>query len=150
MKATSGGMAVPSVTAAVIAGMVYFASVFVVGFVLGTARTLWIAPAIGNLWGVLIELPFILGASWLACGRSLQRFSISSLPERLIMGLLAFMLLMVVEAMLAVLVFGTSLSGYAAGWGSAAGALGLLGQICFAGMPLVYPQHQASASSKFR
>lgn len=144
MTATSDGVShsFGHRTVAVTAGIVYFTVVFAVGFALGTLRTLWIAPSVGNLLAVLIELPFILGASWLACGWSLQRFSITSLPKRLTMGLVAFLLLIVVEAMLAVLVFGTSLNDYAAGWGSAAGALGLLGQICFAGMPLAYPRPQ--------
>lgn len=150
VTATSDGMSIPPATAALTAGIIYFTSIFAVGFVLGTLRTLWIAPAVGNLWGVLIELPIILSASWLTCGWLLRCFSITGLPRRLTMGLFAFLLLMVVEAMLAVLVFGNSLSGYAAGWASPAGALGLLGQICFAGMPLAYPQPEASSSSRMR
>lgn len=152
MTATSDGVghSFGNRTAAVTAGIVYFTVVFAVGFGLGTLRTLWIEPSVGNLWAVLIELPFILGASWQACGWSLRRFSIISLPQRLTMGLVAFLLLMGVEVMLAVLVFGTSLSDYATRWGSPAGALGLLGQICFAGMPIVYPQPQSSVSSKMR
>lgn len=121
-------------------GFVYFAIVFAAGFALGTVRTLWLAPAIGSLAAVAIELPFMLAASWMACGWCLRRFSISDLGQRARMGALAFLFLMAAEASLAVGIFGLSLDAYAAGLLTAAGMLGLTGQLVFAAMPLLHPQ----------
>jgi hypothetical protein len=45
-------------------GLRYFAGVFAVGFLLGTVCTLWLAPAVGEVAAVAIELPVIIGASW--------------------------------------------------------------------------------------
>lgn len=44
------------------AGGVYFAIVFVAAFALGTVRTLWLEPAIGEMWAVACETPFLIGA----------------------------------------------------------------------------------------
>jgi len=60
-------------TKALRAGCTYFAGVFAVGFLLGVLRTLVLAPRIGETLAVLIELPIILGASWLICRRILRR-----------------------------------------------------------------------------
>jgi hypothetical protein len=42
------------------AGLVYFASVFAIGFVLGMIRVPILAPLFGDFIAVLIELPIIL------------------------------------------------------------------------------------------
>jgi hypothetical protein len=44
-------------------GLRYFTGVFAVGFLLGTIRKLWLAPAIGDLAAVGVELPVMIGAS---------------------------------------------------------------------------------------
>ena len=48
------------------AGVVYFAVVFATGFALGTVRTLWLAPALGERRAELLETPFMLAACGLA------------------------------------------------------------------------------------
>jgi hypothetical protein len=48
------------------AALRYFGLIFALGFLLGTVRTLLLAPATGATAAVLIELPVMLGASWLA------------------------------------------------------------------------------------
>src|SRR5690606_39056760 len=49
------------------AALAYWAAIFALGFVLGTVRTLWLAPAVGELAAVALELPVMLGASaWAA------------------------------------------------------------------------------------
>ena len=47
------------------AALRYFGIIFALGFVLGTIRTLWLAPIVGTVGAVLIELPIMLIASWL-------------------------------------------------------------------------------------
>lgn len=49
-----------------IAGGCYFALVFVVAFVLGVVRTLWVAPAIGETWAVACEAPLLIAATFFA------------------------------------------------------------------------------------
>lgn len=122
---------------ALTAGLVYFAVVFLVGFVLGAIRTIWLSPAIGQLGAVAIELPFMLALSWLACGWCLRTFSISDQLQRAWMAAVAFVVLMAAEAGLSIAAFGMRLEDYAAGLLTAAGLLGLSGQVAFAVMPLV-------------
>jgi len=43
--------------------LAYFLPVFALGFVLGTVRTLWLAPMLGELAAVAAELPVMLAAS---------------------------------------------------------------------------------------
>ncbi|TIX75996.1 MAG: hypothetical protein E5V21_21505, partial [Mesorhizobium sp.] len=49
-------------------GAVYFASVFAVGFALGTIRMLVLVPQLDELGAVAVELPVILTAAWIICG----------------------------------------------------------------------------------
>lgn len=118
------------------AGPAYFGLVFAAGFVLGTLRTLWLAPALGELGAVALELPVMLAVSWLACGAVLRRRPLPALPDRAVMGASAFALLMAAEAALA-LALGVPLPAHLAAYAEAPRALGLAGQIAFALIPLV-------------
>ena len=119
------------------AGLAYFAVVFAAGFVLGTIRTLVLVPRIGVVPAVVAELPLMLAIAFLACRWLVSRLAVSSAPgPRLVMGVVAFTLLMAAELGLAVLLFGGSVAGFLAGQATPAGALGLAGQVAFAAMPL--------------
>jgi hypothetical protein len=118
------------------AGTVYFAIVFALGFVLGTLRVLWIAPALGEVGAVIAELPVMLAASWIAAGRLVRRYAVARTAARAGMGARAFALLMIAEAALGVLAFGESLTGWAASLFAMPGVIGLAGQLAFAAMPL--------------
>ena len=73
------------------AGSFYFLWVFGLGFVLGTIRTLFLAPIAGDLIAVLIELPVILTFAWILCARLIKRFEVSNdLASRASMGAIAF------------------------------------------------------------
>jgi hypothetical protein len=111
--------------------LAYALTVFAAGFVLGTLRVLWLAPAVGELAAVAMELPVILAASWVAAGAVLRRWPVD---RRLAMGALALAVLLACEAGLAVLL-GDGLRGFLAHLATAPGALGLAGQSGFALIP---------------
>ncbi len=122
----------------VLAGAIFFAIVFGVGFVLGTIRVLGLAPAFGETVAVLIEGPFILGASWLVCGFVIRRFDVSAdTLSRLVMGVVAFALLIFAETLLGVFGFGQTLNDVIDRYGTFAGAIGLAGQALFGLFPLL-------------
>jgi hypothetical protein len=125
-------------TAAVRAGVVYVAILFAVGFVLGTLRVLVLLPRLGELGAVLLELPVVLGLSWVVCGRLVSRFRVPpGLRHRLAMGGTAFGLLMIAELLVSLLAFGRSPAEHLAGYRSWTGSLGLAAQLVFAALPLV-------------
>ncbi|MFN9358488.1 MAG: hypothetical protein ACK6A4_16995 [Alphaproteobacteria bacterium] len=132
--AVGGGHSVSPVWA----GSLYFLAVFAIGFLLGTIRTLALEAGfgVGRLLAVLIELPIMLGASWLAAGFLLRRLAVGGgLLARIVMGGFAFLLLMGAEAVLSVVLAGRTLAQHFALYGEASHALGLLGQIGFALIP---------------
>ncbi len=120
---------------AVTAGLLYVAIGFAVGFVLGTMRTLVVAPRVGELMAVAIELPLMIGAAWLVCRRLVRGVS-PHIAARVMMGSVAFVVLMGLEFGLATLVFGENPADFSARLLSPAGLLGLAGQIVFAVLPL--------------
>ncbi|MFN9162945.1 MAG: hypothetical protein ACK6DM_09625 [Alphaproteobacteria bacterium] len=124
------------------AGFLYFLAVFAIGFVLGTVRTLAVEAGLGieRLLAVLIELPVMLGASWLVAGFLVRRLAEGTgLLPRIAMGGCAFMLLMAAEAGLSVVLMGRTLQAHVSLYAEASHALGLLGQVCFALIPALHP-----------
>ncbi len=117
------------------AGLAYWAMVFALGFVLGTIRVLWLAPLTGLLPATLMELPVMLGASWLASGWLVRRFAIASAGEALAAGGLAFALLMAAECALGVAMMGMTPAQWFAEFHQPHALLGLAGQVAFALMP---------------
>jgi len=122
---------------ALVAGGAYFAIVFIAGFLLGTVRNIAVEPAFGAFRAVLLELPFMLAASWICCGAVIRRFSLSpALAVRAAMGATAFGLLMIAELLLGA-ALGGSPSDMIDAWRRPPGAAGLFGQILFALFPLL-------------
>ena len=122
------------------AGVAYFALVFALGFAFGTVRTLLLArfPEIGRFAAVLVELPFLLTASWLICHHVIRRLAVpDTLRARAITGAVAFALLMLAEAVLDALLAGATLAGHFAQYLEPSHALGLAGQVAFGLMPLI-------------
>ncbi|MGE3856889.1 MAG: hypothetical protein AB7G21_08015 [Dehalococcoidia bacterium] len=124
-------------TAAVRAGAAYALAVFVVGFVLGTLRVLVVAPVTGEVAAVAIEVPIMLLAAALIAPRVAARARIGGARgERATMGAVGLGVLLALEWALAVAVFGRSPAEVVASYGTAAGILGLAGQVGFAFVPL--------------
>jgi hypothetical protein len=120
------------------AAMVYFGVVFAAGFVFGTIRTLLLVPRIGALPAVLVEAPLILIVSWLVCDRVLAHWSVPpQWPWRLLMGVVAFALLIAAEMALARVLSGSSPAQFLATYATAAAQVGLLAQLLFAALPLL-------------
>ena len=134
-----------SILAPLRAGLVYFAIAFAAGFILGTNRLLVLTPRIGEIGAVLLELPIMLAVSWFVCGWLVEKFSIRSVwKDRLVMGGLAFVLLLAAEVCISVFVFGRSIGEHLEAYYSWSALLGLLAQIVFAAMPLVRARGQAA------
>lgn len=113
----------------------YLAGIFALGFVLGTLRTLWLAPLVGPVVAVTCELPLILAASWYWARRLLARHRLAGRGQALAMGAIAFALLMVGELVLGMALGGQSGAQWFAALAEPAGTLGLSGQIGFALIP---------------
>lgn len=118
------------------AGVLYWAIVFALGFVLGTIRVLAIAPALGSeTKAVILELPVMLLASWAAARWVVRRFEPMGRAGWLGAGGFAFALLIAAEAALAALAFGQSAGEWAESLFVVPGIIGLAGQVAFALMP---------------
>ncbi len=122
---------------AALAGLAYFVAVFAAGFVLGALRVGVLEPALGAFLAVVVELPAMLGIAWWLAGRLGRRFGVEALPARVVMGELAFALLISAEFALAALAFGMGPEAVVAHWTTPAGALGLAGQVAFGAFPVL-------------
>ena len=115
------------------AALAYWGAVFAPAFALGVVRTLWLAPQIGALAAVAVEVPIVLAISWFAARAAVHRWRLGR-GEAAAMGAVAFALLMLAEWGLA-LGSGQSSAAWLAGMTTAPGMLGLAGQVGFAMMP---------------
>jgi hypothetical protein len=80
------------------AGALYAIIVFVIGFILGTIRVLLVVPRLGETTAVIIEGPTMLAASRFVCRWCVGRLRVGrTVPPRLLMGFVAFLLLMSAE-----------------------------------------------------
>lgn len=123
---------------ALAAGALYFLLVFLLGMALGTIRILLIEPRVGAVASVLLELPFMLAASWFVCGWLIRYLSVpAAVSMRMMMGAVAFALLMAAELGLSLFAVGGTVEEHFANYGQAAPLIGLLGQLAFAAFPLL-------------
>lgn len=98
---------------------------------------MWIAPRLGEVGAVMVEVPLVLAISWVAAGAVLGRWPLRRLRDRAAMGALAFALLMALELALGGFGFARSLPQMLAAMGTPAGLIGLAGQIGFGLIPLL-------------
>lgn len=138
---------VSRMTVALKAACAYAAIVFAIGFALGTLRVLFVAPGLGEAGAVLVELPVMLAVSWIACGRIVGRYRVPGRPgTRLMMGGVAFLLLMLAELGVSVFAFGRTVAEHFDTYASPVAALGLAAQIAFALFPLLHLRGRGSRS----
>ena len=120
------------------AGVAYFAVVFALGMLLGTLRVLVVAPLLGELRAVLLELPIMLAASWFASRWITGRLAVpAAVGPRIVMGTVALLLLLGAETGLSVLAFGRTLSEHLAAYRHGPAASGLAAQVLFGMFPLL-------------
>lgn len=115
--------------------LAYTLPVFAVAFVIGALRVTLVAPVTGPLFAVALELPLVLALSWAVAGRVLRRWPLAR-PGRVALALSSFGLLMLLE-LLTARAFGQTPAQFLAAMTTPTGALGLVGQIGFALIPLV-------------
>jgi hypothetical protein len=124
-------------TRSFLVGTAYFSIVFAAAFALGVLRVMFVVPLVGNLLATLIELPFTLSISWFVCSWLVRTYGISTLGQAVAVGAVAFALLMCAEAVGSILLFNSTLQNHIASYFTAAGALGLTGQVAFGAFPIL-------------
>jgi hypothetical protein len=124
-----------SLTKAGLLGLYYYLIVFTFAFLMGVARVLVVAPRLGQMAAVMIEVPILIAAS-LFVSRYLIGSSVLTVLQLALMGLTAFILTMASEALLAELLQGNGVAAWAASLATPVGLLGLAGQVIFALMPI--------------
>ena len=123
-----------------IAGLAFFVVALGWGFVLGALREIVVAPRLGGVAAVALEVPIMLAISWVAARALVRIFAVpATVGARLGMGLLAFVLLQISEVVLAAW-FGTPIEVFVAALATAKGALGMSAQVIFAIIPLALPR----------
>jgi hypothetical protein len=122
--------------AALRAGAFYALVVYLIGFATGAVRVLLLVPRFGETAAVALEVPVMLGASWIVAAWSARLFAVSpDLASRAIMGLVAFTVLMAAELGTVIFLFGRPAGDFFTAYASLAGAIGLAAQIAFAAFP---------------
>jgi len=120
------------------AGVLYFASVFGAGFVLGTIRILWIVPSFGERMAELMEAPSMFMVTIFAARWIVRRLAVPSTPlSRLGMGCVALALLLVAEFTLVLWLRGLTITEYFASRDSVSGTVYYVMLGLFAIMPLL-------------
>lgn len=117
--------------------LIYFVSVFAVGFVLGAIRVPFLVPRLGVRWAELLELPIMLAASFLIAKLVVRRFGPFSSVQRLNIGWLALIFMIAAELSLAMAVLGQPWDEYLAGRDPVSATAYVFSLIAFAVMPLL-------------
>jgi hypothetical protein len=126
------------VVTAIKAGLCYFALTFGAGFLLGPLRMLVLVPRIGARAAELAELPVMIVVTWLAARWTIRRFHVpSSTRLRLVMGALAFALLLAAEFSLVLPLRGLTLEQYFATRDPVSGVAYYASLVLLASMPLI-------------
>jgi hypothetical protein len=135
------------VTPAIKAGLCYFALTFGAGFLLGPLRILVLAPRVGARVAELAELPVMVAVTWLAARWTVRRFRVPSLNRaRLVMGALAFALLLAAEFSLVLPLRGLTLEQYFATRDPVSGIAYYAALVLLALMPLVVERALAASA----
>ena len=120
------------------AGLLYFAIVFGVGFVLGPIRLLWAVPRFGTRTAELMETPIMLVVVVITARWIVRLLPVpSNLTSRLSMGFIAVGFLLVAEFVVAMELRGLSPTEYLAARDPVSGTAYYLALVLMAIMPLL-------------
>ena len=120
--------------------LLYFVRTFGTGFVVGTARVLWVAPRIGGRAAVLAETPLMLLATVIAARFVVRRLEVEpAIAARLRMGLVALALLLGSELTFVLWLRGISIAEYLRGLDPVSGGAYFGALAVFAVLPLFTP-----------
>jgi hypothetical protein len=123
---------------AIKAGLCYFGLTFGAGFLLGALRVLVLVPRVGARAAELAELPVMIVVTWLAARWTVRRFHVpSSIALRVVMGSLAFVLLVAAELSLVLPLRGLTLEQYFATRDPVSGSAYYASLVLLALLPLV-------------
>ena len=118
------------------AGVLYFALVFAVGFVLGAIRTRWVVPRVGMRTAELMEMPIMLVVTIVAARWTVLQLSVPILwSARLEMGCMALVLMLIAEFGFVLWIRGLSIREYFATRDRVSGAAYYLLLAVFSIMP---------------
>ena len=120
------------------AGVLYFALVFGVGFVLGGIRITWVVPRFGTRIAELMEAPIMFVVTLLAARWIVRRLAVPpKVSNRLGMGCVGLGLMLAAEFTLVLWLRGLSISDYLASRDPVSGTVYyvMLGVLCI--MPLL-------------
>jgi hypothetical protein len=118
------------------AGLAYFVLVFGAGFVLGALRVTFLVPRLGERIAELCEMPLMFVVILVAARFVIRRFVVPpSMTLRLGTGLLALILLLAAELLLAVALQERSLADYVASRDPVSGSVYLAMLVLYALMP---------------
>jgi hypothetical protein len=131
---------------AITAGIAYFGLVFAAGFAMGTVRVLFLVPRQGERFAELLEMPFMLVATWWAARFVVRHFALAGAASvRLTTGLVGLALLLTAEILLAAVLQDRSLGDYIASRDPVSGTVYLAMLGLFAAMPMILARSTSQA-----
>lgn len=120
-----------------IAGFFYFLIVGAVGITFGILREMFLTPSLGRSFAIMLEVPFMLLVAWFGCRLIVW---LTKVPEedlpRLVMGAVAFGMLMAMEQSMQLAVKLLLIAGAEATPWTAGDYVGLGAQIAYGVFPL--------------
>ena len=128
--------------------LLYFAVVFVAGFLLGALRTVFVVPRIGDRFAELAESPLMLLVVYLVARRLVRRESkLAGQAEWFAVGCLALGLMLLSEFTVVLWIRGLSLSTYFANRDPVSGAVYLASLVVFAVCPWLVFRYEPRLSA---
>jgi hypothetical protein len=127
------------------AGVLYFAIVFGVGFLLGPIRILWAVPRVGARTAEVLEAPIMLVITIVVAWWITRRFAVPRTPSsQLGMGVVALVLMLIAEFGFVLWLRGLSIRDYLAGRNPVAAAVYYVTLLLFGVMPLLVSRSRSS------
>ena len=132
MSRAPGPLSFPAVRA----GATYFALVFGAGFAFGLIRVPFLVPRLGERVAELLETPLMLVVIYFASRYVVRRFALTSSARLAVaVGMLALVLLLTAEFLLAAALQGRSIVAYISGRDPISGTVYLASVVLYAVMP---------------